>query len=381
MRLTTSLLSGGRPPLFPIGVMAGVVGCFVWLGHCASAVVAQERDPSSAVIASRFIYESAPFPECHASTIVSTPSGLVAAWFGGQHEKAPDVGIWVARYDGKGEGGQGWSAPVEVANGVQHTKLRWPCWNPVLFQDPEGPLVLFYKVGPSPSTWWGMRTESVDGGITWSRPHRLPDGILGPIKNKPVRLKSGDWLCPTSYETDEKPSRWTVHFERTGDRGFTWSRTEPLNDGLELAAIQPSILTHADGGLQALGRTRQGRLFTIRSADQGETWGKMGLLDLPNSNSGTDAVTLRDGRHVLVYNHTSKGRSPLNVAVSRDGENWEGAVVLESEPGEYSYPAVIEAADGRVEITYTWKRQRIKHVTIDPSRLVTRPIVEGRWPD
>jgi predicted neuraminidase len=226
-----------------------------------------------------------------------------------------------------------------------------------------------------------MRTESVDGGITWSRPHRLPDGILGPIKNKPVRLKSGDWLCPTSYETDEKPSRWTVHFERTGDRGFTWSRTEPLNDGLELAAIQPSILTHADGGLQALGRTRQGRLFTIRSADQGETWGKMGLLGLPNSNSGTDAVTLRDGRHVLVYNHTSKGRSPLNVAVSRDGENWEGAVVLESEPGEYSYPAVIEAADGRVEITYTWKRQRIKHVTIDPSRLVTRPIVEGRWPD
>jgi predicted neuraminidase len=148
-----------------------------------------------------------------------------------------------------------------------------------------------------------------------------------------------------------------------------------------LAAIQPSILTHADGGLQALGRTRQGRLFTIRSADQGETWGKMGLLDLPNSNSGTDAVTLRDGRHVLVYNHTSKGRSPLNVAVSKDGENWEGAVVLESEPGEYSYPAVIEAADGRVEITYTWKRQRIKHVTIDPSRLVTRPIVEGRWPD
>lgn len=104
MRLTTSLLSGGRPPLFPIGVMAGVVGCFAWLGHCASAVVAQERDPSSAVIASRFIYESAPFPECHASTIVSTPSGLVAAWFGGQHEKAPDVGIWVARYDGKGEG-------------------------------------------------------------------------------------------------------------------------------------------------------------------------------------------------------------------------------------------------------------------------------------
>jgi predicted neuraminidase len=106
----------------------------------------------------------------------------------------------------------------------------------------------------------------------------------------------------------------------------------------------------------------------------------MTLIDLPNPNSGTDAVTLRDGRHLLVYNHTAKGRSPLNVAVSTDGDTWQAALVLENEPGEYSYPAVIQTADGLVHAVYTWKRQRIKHVVIDPAKLQLRPIEGGVWP-
>ena len=49
------------------------------------------------LVTKEFIYEKAPFPECHASTIAETKNGLVAAWFGGTGEKNPDVGIWVAR--------------------------------------------------------------------------------------------------------------------------------------------------------------------------------------------------------------------------------------------------------------------------------------------
>ena len=94
----------------------------------------------------------------------------------------------------------------------------------------------------------------------------------------------------------------------------------------------------------------------------------MTLTPLPNPSAGTDAVTLRDGRHLLVYNHTAEGRTPLNVAVSKDGRTWEPALTLEQEPGEYSYPAIIQTADGRVHITYTWKRQRIKHVVLDLER-------------
>ena len=326
-----------------------------------TSLPAGAADP--AILQSEFIYESAPFPSCHASTIVETKSGFAAAWFGGTAEKNPDVGIWSARLvEGK------WTTPVEVANGVQADGTRHPCWNPVLFQPKDGPLLLFYKVGPDPDRWWGMLRTSDDDGATWSAARRLPDGILGPIKNKPVQLANGDILSPTSSEDQG----WRVHFERSGDGGKTWTATAPVNDGKEIGAIQPSILFHQDGRLEAVGRTEQKRVFQIWSGDQGRTWGRMTLTDLPNPNSGIDATTLADGRFVLVYNHAPKGRSPLNVALSSDGKKWEPALVLESDPGEYSYPAVIQSRDGLVHITYTWKRQRVKHVVVDPAKLGAR---------
>lgn len=357
-----------------------------WVGlfflFCAASV-AIAAEPG--LVKSEFLYETAPFPSCHASTIVETQSGkLVAAFFGGTDEKNPDVGIWVCRLvDGK------WTAAVEVANGVQADGKRHPCWNPVLFQprpvanaNAPGiagrplPLLLFYKVGPSPSTWWGMLRTSDDNGQTWSEARRLPDGILGPIKNKPVQLANGDILCPTSSEHDG----WRVHFERTSDLGKTWAHTEPLNDGKQIGAIQPSVLFLGGDRLVALGRTQQKKIFRIASNDGGRTWGEMTLTSLPNPNAGTDAVTLKDGRHLLVYNHTPRGRTPLNVAVSRDGNEWEAALVLENQPGEYSYPAVIQTADGLVHVTYTWKRQRVKHAVIDPAKLQAKAFVAGEWP-
>lgn len=320
------------------------------------------------VVQAGFIYEKAPYPQCHASTIVETEQRqLVAAWFGGTKEKHPDVGIWVSRH----EGGR-WTESVEVANGVQSDGTRHPTWNPVLFQPRNAPLMLFYKVGPTPQTWWGMLRTSPDGGRTWSEARRLPAGILGPIKNKPVQLADGTILSPTSNETEERPSKWTVHFERSADGGRTWTATPPLHDGIAISAIQPSILFHDRIGgakLQALGRTRQGKVFTMDSTDAGKTWTPIALLDVPNPNSGTDAVTLRDGRHLLIYNPVPKGRTPLAIAVSRDGRDWKPVVTLEDQPGEYSYPAIIQAGDGRVHVTYTWKRERVKHVVLDPTKL------------
>ena len=120
---------------------------------------------NEAIVTSEFIYTDAPFPQCHASTIEESGHGIVAAWFGGEHEKHPSVGIWVARL----ENGT-WTEPVEVANGNQDggDVDRYPCWNPVLFQPTEGPLLLFYKVGPNPREWWGELITSNDGGKSWS---------------------------------------------------------------------------------------------------------------------------------------------------------------------------------------------------------------------
>lgn len=319
-----------------------------------------------------FIFETAPFAASHASTIVESKEGLLAAWFGGTAERKPDVGIWISRLNsGK------WSAPKEVTNGIQSPTNRFPCWNPVLFQPKEGPLLLFYKVGPSPSKWWGMLMTSTDSGRTWSTPRRLPEGMLGPIKNKPVQLANGDILCASSTEDHG----WQVHFERTTAAIDRWEKTAPLNDGRELGAIQPSILFQKGGRLQAVGRTEQERIFEIWSEDGGKTWGQMTLTSLPNPNSGLDAVTLKDGRQLLVYNHTSRDRSPLNVAVSVDGKHWLAALILEDEPqAEFSYPAVIQSRDGLVHITYSWKRRRIKHVVVEPSRLELQEMADGKWP-
>ena len=341
-----------------------------------------------ALLTSEFIYETAPFPSCHASTIVETKSGLVAAWFGGTREKDPGVGIWLSRLEG-----EKWTAPVEVANGIQHRNpdgsvQRHPTWNPVLFQPKDGPLMLFYKAGPSPSSWWGMLTTSDSDGRSWSLPNRLPEGILGPVKNKPVQLPSGEILCASSTETPGIMDKWMVHFEKTADLGKTWERSGPVNDGAAIHAIQPSVLFLGDNKLLAIGRTRQNRVFEVASDDMGKSWNRMTLGTLPNPNSGTDAVTLKDGRHLIVYNHVGGDplrwggkRTPLNVAFSRDGRTWQAALVLENTPGEYSYPAIIQTTDGMVHITYTWQRKRVKHVVINPAKLSPRDLVNGAWPE
>lgn len=310
-----------------------------------------------------FVFENAPFLSCHASTIEETPEGLVVAFFGGTAEKNSDVGIWVCRNTGNK-----WTEPLEVANGVQPDGKRYPSWNPVLFRYLNGPLLLFYKVGPSPSEWWGMLIRSYDNGKTWSKPERLPDGFMGPVKNKPVLLKTGLLLCPSSTENNG----WNVQMEMTPDSGKSWTRTEIKSGEKKFRAIQPAVLFYPGDKLQILCRTREGCIAESWSDDTGKTWTPLSATLLPNPNSGIDAVTLKNGLQLIVYNPTTTSpggsggqRTPLSVAISSDGKNWKDIFILETEPGEFSYPAVIQASDGLVHITYTWKRKLIKHVVLE----------------
>ncbi|MES2177599.1 MAG: sialidase family protein [Gemmatimonadota bacterium] len=349
-----------RPPivltLLGVALSSGVVG--------AQRTDSVTSHPS--VLMKEFIADQPPTPSAHASTIVEVPGGLVAAWFGGTREGAPDVEIWLAR----STAGR-WSPPVVVGTGVQADGTRFPCYNPVLFYSADGVLHLFYKVGPRPSKWWGMHRASRDDGRTWSDAVRLPEGILGPVKNKPLVLPNGTIIAGSSTESTDSVSIWRVHFEISRDNARTWRLVMPSSPttDTELNAIQPSILVHRDGRLQAVGRTRSARIFETWSTDSGATWGPLTLTALPNPNAGTDALTLRDGRQLIVYNNTPRGRTPLNVAVSPDGKTWNSVLVLEDAPGEYSYPAVIQTRDGLVHITYTWQRQRVRHVVLDPARL------------
>lgn len=170
--------------------------------------------------------------------------------------------------------------------------------------------------------------------------------------------------------------------EFTSDNGRTWERTPAINDR-NTGAIQPAILLHPGGRLQILCRSKLSKVLSSWSDDNGRTWSELAPIAIPNPNSGIDAVSLRDGRHLLVYNHLKSGRNMLNVAVSEYGIDWEAVVLLEDdqEGTEFSYPAVIQTDDGLVHITYTWNRKQIKHVVIDPDNIISKPIITDKWPE
>lgn len=338
-----------------------------------------EKVGEGALLAREFIYplDLKPAATAHASTLAETASGLVVAFFSGKHEGHSDVGIRVSRFqDNK------WSWPQEVANGFQNDSLQYPTWNPVLFTPQNGPLTLYYKEGPNPREWWGMIKTSGDEGKTWSYPRKIGKDekigwLIGPVKNKPIQLDDGTLISPSSTETEEDGDiKWRIHFEISKDNGQSWEVAGPINDGEEFDAIQPSILHFPDGRLMMLARTRQDVLAQSWSEDQGRTWSPLQSAGLPNPNSGTDAITLQDGRHLLIYNHQVKkqgetGRNILNLALSSDGKNWTPVMTLENEAMKYgyAYPSIIQTRDGLVHATYTYNRVGVRHVIIDPKKL------------
>lgn len=248
------------------------------------------------------------FRQCHASSVALLPDGCTgAAWFGGTQEKADDVAIWFSKRR-KGE----WTEPEKIADAPEI-----PCWNPVLFCDGNRTL-LFYKVGKEISRWQTMIKESFDGGKSWCAERELVPGDFGgrgPVKNKCIRLMDGSILAPASTEEGE----WNCFLDRSEDGGKT---------------------------------------FTPAKKTQ-----------IPNNNSGIDAVRMEDGRIVLVYNPVSgnwAARSPICFAVSEDGgETFGEPQILDYVPcdkneerAEFSYPAIVSKGND-VFLTYTWKRETI----------------------
>ena len=308
---------------------------------------------SAEILSSEFIYETAPFPSCHASTVLETKDGLLAAWFGGSYESHPDVSIYCSSF-----GSSGWAEPVLAADGIQSDSLRYPCWNPVLFRLDNGEIVLFYKVGPNPREWWGEYKLSSDEGRTWSPASSLPEGMLGPIKNKPLALPDGTILYPTSVEY--RPECWRVFVERSRKDLSDWSKTAVKHNGFN--AIQPTFFLY-NNKLEMLCRTQEGVLAKATSDDFGRTWTPLQDSGLPNNNSGIDGVTLKSGLRLLVCNPIKQGRNRLALLCSYDGTEWQTLLTLEDEPkGEFSYPAIICRRNGTIDITYTYNRVRIKHI-------------------
>ncbi len=305
----------------------------------------------------RFILEDAPHSFAHASTIVETSNGLLAAWFGGDFEGSPETSIWLARFD-RGT----WCDHRALAKAEESESAA--CWNPVLHRSP-GCTLLFYRIGPHPRDWQTELMLSPDEGKSWQPAGTLPEPYFGPIKNKPLEIEPDILLCPSSTENPV----WNAHIERYAMKGRRWLQRIPLRDTIGLWAIQPTLLRWSEDRIQALCRTRKGVVAESWSHDKGETWSELEVSELENPNSGFDGVVLRDGRAALVANPSAQDRTPLQIVLSDDGGNWRAGPVLEDGPGEFSYPAIIQAASGAIQVTYTYDRRCIRHVELDPSEL------------
>ena len=323
-----------------------------------SAVVTKVKD--------QFLFEQgAFFDQCHASTLEETSDGiLLSSWFGGSHEGNKDVVIYGARqFDGE------WEDPQVWADGMVNDTLQYPCWNPVLFRAKnENEIFLYYKVGPNPREWWGMVKTSEDGGKTWGSPRRLPEGILGPIKNRPLELSNGTVVSPSSIELSEE--RWVSHVEISTDQQKTW-QAFPIDHQSELNTIQPSVIEYDNGKLQVFCRSKEGVVTTSTSEDQGRTWSAMQRTSLVNPNSGTDVIRISD-LLFMVYNPDIpgkdwwEGRTKLRLACSTDGHAWQDVFTFEDEDkGEFSYPTIMQTADGLIHVTYTHNRKNIRHFVLE----------------
>lgn len=311
-------------------------------------------------IIKEFIFgDDRPFKSCHASTLLELEDGVtLASWFGGTHENNPDVAIWVSRReDGV------WTKPVKA---VDEENLAH--WNPVLFERLDHSIILYYKVGVHEWYWYTRYIISKDGGKTWSEAKDLVPGDVGgrgPVKNKNYRLKDGTVLAPASVETKY---RWDSFADISYDDGLTFTKSEYIpfdytENREEDGTIQPTFWQSENGDVHVMMRSSWGYIARSDSKDGGKTWCKMYNCGLPNNNSGFDVAQLPNGILGLIYNPIGVNwgdRHPIVLTLSYDdGETWTDTLTLETEPGEYSYPAIVPIGEDSFGMTYTWKRERM----------------------
>ncbi|MBI3909971.1 MAG: exo-alpha-sialidase [Armatimonadetes bacterium] len=307
----------------------------------------------------RFIEHDDPhFPSCHASTIVELPGGdLLAAWYAGSREMARDVAIISARLP---MGARHWSRPQVIADTLDRSE-----GNPVLFVGPYGTVFLVYVTmqGDGWDTCQVKVKTSCDGGHAWDAERILQPAWGWMTRNKPIVLPNGDIVLPMYNERD-----WHSFMLISEDGGQTWLPGGEIRN--EYGVIQPTLALRRDGSvitfLRRGARDPEQTLWQSLSRDGGRTWSPPERADLPNPNAAVDVVRLANGHFVLAFNSSRTERRPLSLALStNDGRDWPAIRDLETASGEYSYPAISQGADGRIHVTYTWRRQRIRHVTVN----------------
>ncbi|MDT8837098.1 exo-alpha-sialidase [Paraburkholderia fungorum] len=362
----------------------------------------------------REAYLPSPCVQNHAANLHALPDGdLLCVWFGGTQEGIPDVSVYMSRL----RAGTGvWSEPEKLSNDPTRSEQ-----NPVLFTAPDGRLWLTYtaQLSGHQNTAIVRRRISSDGGMSWGPIETLFDRAGTFVRQPIVVLPDGAWLCPVFLCRTEPGERWVGNNDISAvliseDQGQSWREYEVPDS---VGCVHMNVQVLADGSLLALFRSRWADFIYASRSKDGRTWSAPQATALPNNNSSIQFVSLKNGHLALVYNESDAShatgrraslyddiedsedsgalrdqsasargsafwgapRSPMSLAISEDGgHSWTRRRTLEIGDGycmtnnsaeqrnrEYSYPSIVQSADGALHIAFTYFRQRIKYVSVD----------------
>lgn len=332
----------------------------------------QKLDAGKAQMTLGYACENCSVPSVHGANVIEKRDGsLFATWFGGSREGGKDVVLWGADFD---VAARTWSAPRKIIGPAETRdalgRYIKTVGNSVLVRGAQQQLALYY-VTVSFGGWAGSALnvmQSADDGKTWGSPRRL---VTSPFFNvstlnkcNAVHYADGSVGLPVYHELMGK----FAELLRVDASGKVLDKMR-ITHGRH--SIQPLLLPLDQQQALALMRdtvVNPGRVLVSRSADAGKSWSADRKLELPNPDSAVAGIRRPDGSLLLVLNDLEVGRNSLALAVSRDeGASWKVVRHVEksADAGEYSYPYLIRASDGRMHLLYTWNRKRIRHVVFN----------------
>lgn len=343
----------------------------------------------------------------HASNLLMLENGdLLCVWFGGSMEGSSDIYIYMARYDSLEKK---WCKTIRMSDDKYRSEQ-----NPLLFIDGSGVIWLLYTAQEKTDQGTSIIRcrKSFDKGLSWGNIDVLFSEPGAFIRHPPVFMDNNEWILPMFFSNKAKSfgdDYSAVQISR--DNGNTWCKyIVPESNGL----VHMNIIRIRDDLLISFFRSRRAdNIYRSISLNGGYSWEPPTPLDLPNNNSSFQTCLLGDDRIGIVYNHNSSKqdpcesfvppwisnkedflrsmdsegscaiwgvpRNPLQFAISEDmGLSWANHLVLESDKtkrsvndkegsfiGDYSYPSIIQSADGYIHISYTYLRDCIKYLRID----------------
>jgi predicted neuraminidase/peroxiredoxin len=324
-------------------------------------------DPyGSLVFSSELVFEKIPFAAAHhcSSICEAANRDLLCLWYGGSYESADDQALFLSR---RKLGEKNWSQPqVLVQNAAQ------PPGNGVIFRDATDRVWMVWarmegtRPMPRGSGWNRCRLvcrTSTNHALAWSEDRPLlAETVWCVPRNPPITLTDGTLLLSVEGSLNEVEGS---HFLTLPTGASAWQRA-----GFTSGGSQPAAIQRHDGSLLALLRHAR-HIRQIESRDGGQTWSRAEPTPLKNPDAGITMTKLANGHLVLVFNDSQTSRTPLCIIRSLDeGKTWDKPVHLESNRGEYSYPSIIQSCDGRIHVSYTYRRYAIKHVELNEDWLV-----------